>query len=170
MKRSSANNNRQKLPEGHARQSSSPRVLRKSTLDLPPAASHLRQRESDSTNCVSQPHCRRKASNCSTQKTVHRAEMSPSSRSVSRNQRAAIDDRKKKRTAKLERPLRGGSQHLLHSLRNVRFLERNDRELLARGVIPRAEPVANARQLGMLECLVVLAGAVRRDMSEPLHQ
>ena len=88
MKRSSAP---RRSEQDHPRQQQNPQdlpsVFMKSTLDFPPAASHLRQRARLSMNCVPQPHCWRSASNCSTQKTVQRAEMSPSSTSARRCQR-----------------------------------------------------------------------------------
>lgn len=34
-----------------------PKVFMKSTFDLPPAASHLKQRARLSTNCAPHPHC-----------------------------------------------------------------------------------------------------------------
>lgn len=144
-----------------------PSVFIKSTLLLPPAASHLKQRERLSTNCLSQPHCLRRASNCSTQKTVQRAEMSPSSTSASGCGSADGQIAKRReagRTAELEGALRRSAENFLDRLRDIAVVLGRERRDLVRQLVtvPRdTEPFADARQVRVLECLVVALGAAQ---------
>lgn len=137
----------------------------KSTLLLPPAASHLKHRDRLSTNCLSQPHCLRSASNCSTQNTVQRAEMSPSSTSAGEREESVPSARGscarargRGRTAELERALCRGAQDLLDRLCDVAVVlgrERRDLALVLGAGARDAETFSNARQVGVLERLVV---------------
>lgn len=144
----------------------------KSTLDLPPTASHLKHLESDSMNWLSHPHCRRSASNCSTQKTVHRAEMSPNSTSADEQEGVSVDGvgaRGDRRTAELERSLTRGSKEVLDGLGEFRIGRGCCCSLAAVVDTLRfvaRQRLADPREFCRLEGLEVLLRALRSKVSQ----